>query len=112
VPERWKPWRPEEVEALVRSEVNSLPGESRAALLPLVVPAELIAAATGPGSDGQSYWLIARAGNQALYWDSIEEEFGTGTLQGQVLQSFGTDGQKLEWSLQYFLTRPTGHTSG
>ena len=108
----WKPWSVEEVEALVGSEILELTSEARASLSSVRVSPEVTIAADGPGSDGQSYWVIAKLGNRVLYWDSIEEEFGTGTIVGQRLRNYGTFGERLEWSLrQLFRDREAG-TSG
>ena len=55
---------------------------------------------SGHGSDGQTYWAVARRGDVVLYWDSIEEEFGTGREKGGVLTGAGTYGEKLVWALE------------
>jgi hypothetical protein len=98
----WKPWSLEQVEALVSSEILELTSEARASLSTVRVRPEVTIADDGPGSDGQSYWVIARLGDRVLYWDSIEEQFGTGTVVGQRLRNYGTFGEKLEWSLRRF----------
>jgi hypothetical protein len=108
----WKPWRLEEVEALVSSEIVELTNEAHASLSSVRVCPEVTIAADGPGSDGQSYWVIAKLGDRVLYWDSIEEEFGTGTIVGQRLRNYGTFGEKLERSLRQLLRDREAGTSG
>src|SRR5262245_30120418 len=54
----------DEVASLVTSEIASLPEDQLAALFPFVVALEPFATDDGPGSDGRSYWLIARDGDR------------------------------------------------
>jgi hypothetical protein len=108
----WEPWSLEEVEALVGSEILELTSEARASLSTVRVRPEVIIAADGPGSDGQSYWVIARLGDRVVYWDSIEEEFGTGNVVTQRLRNYGTFGEKLELSLKRLFGDREGRTWG
>ena len=103
MPKRATPWSREEVASFVTSEIVSLAEDQLAALFPFVVALEPFATDTGPGSDGQSYWLVARDGERVLYWDSVEEEFATGTLSGQVLRDVNLCGGKLEQCLRQFI---------
>lgn len=57
---RWQPWSREKVAALVTSEIVSLTEADLAALSPFVVALQLLSPAGGPGSDGPSFWLVAR----------------------------------------------------
>ena len=98
----------DEVASIVTSEIASLPEDHLAALFPFVVALEPFATESGPGSDGRSDWLIARDGDQVLYWDGIEEEFATGQLSGRVLRDIKLCGEKLEWCVRQFITRQNG----
>jgi len=82
VSNRSQPWSHEKVAELVTSEIVSLVEDDLAALSPFVVALQLFATADGPGSDGQSFWLIAKDEDRVLYWDRVEEEFATYTLFG------------------------------
>ena len=98
-----KPKSREDVEALLISELTSLPDDALAALSPLVVSLEPLVTGAGPGSDGQSYWLVARDGDRVLYWDSVEEEFATGELNGQDLTNISLCGKRLEACVRRFV---------
>jgi hypothetical protein len=49
-------------------------------------------------------FVIAQAGDDVVYYDDIEEEFGTATLDSATLQlrNEGTWGERLEWTLPHF----------
>jgi len=87
---------------VVTSEIVSLPEDQLAALSPFVVALEPFATDTGPGADGQSYWVIARNGSRVLYWDTVEEEFATGILGGRTLSEIRSYGEKLEACIRDF----------
>jgi hypothetical protein len=93
----------EEVAELVTSEIVSLTEADLAALFPFVVALQSFATADGPGSDGQSFWLVARDEDRVLYWDSVEEEFAIGTLKGHFLTGVSNCGEKLKWAIKAFL---------
>jgi hypothetical protein len=96
----WKPWTIEEVEDLVTREMGELAGEARALWSQIRVRPEPTRTPSGCGSDGRSHWAVARRGDAVLYWDSIEQEFGTGREQGGVITGAGTYGEKLVWALE------------
>jgi hypothetical protein len=53
-------------------------------------------------------YVIARAGNEVLVYDDVDEEFGTGTLDADgVLRQWGTWGEALAWSLERFPQSPS-----
>jgi hypothetical protein len=90
------------VASIVTSGIVSLPEEQLAALSPFVVALEPFATDTGPGADGQSFWVIARNGPRVLYWDAVEGEFATGNLDGRVLTDVRSHGENLEGCIQGF----------
>src|SRR4029450_10376187 len=48
-------------------------------------------------------FIVALAGDEVLYYDDIEEEFGTGTLDSTgLIVDEGTWGERLEWALLHF----------
>jgi hypothetical protein len=108
VSDRSTAWSREEVASLVTSEIVSLSEDQVATLSPFVVALEPFATDTGPGSDGFSYWLIARHNDRILYWDGVEQEFATGELAGHTLRDIELCGEKLEWCLPHFIAKVTG----
>ena len=112
MPNRSKTWSRDEVAAHVTTEIVSLAEDQLAALFPFVVALEPFATDTGPGSDGQSYWLVARDGDRVLYWGVIEEQFATAELKGGVLRDISLCGEKLEPCLRQFVIRRPGSESG
>jgi F420-0:gamma-glutamyl ligase len=103
VPDRSKKWSRDEVASLVTSEIVSLSEEHLVALSPFVVALEAFTTDTGPGSDGQSCWLIAREGDRVLYWDGVEEQFATAKLTDGTLRDRTLCGEKLEGCLRHFI---------
>ncbi|HYV20993.1 MAG TPA: hypothetical protein VFC25_18415 [Verrucomicrobiae bacterium] len=97
-------WSRDEVASIVTSEIVSLPEDRLAALSPFVEALESFTTDSGPGADGQSYWLIARHGGRVLYWDGVEEQFATGELNGRALSDVRLWGDKLEPCIQDFTT--------
>lgn len=97
------PWSRDEVADLVTSEIVSLTEADLAALSPFVVALQLFSTADGPGSDGQSFWMVARDEDRVLYWDSVEEEFAIGTLKEHRLTDVSNLGEKLEGAIEPFL---------
>ena len=96
----WKPWILEEIEDLVAREAHELTGGDPAFWAKVRIRPEPARTRSGHGSDGKSYWAVARRGDVVLYWDSIEEEFGTAHEKGGVLTGAGTYGEKLAWALE------------
>ena len=48
-------------------------------------------------------FVIARHGSRVLFYDDIEEEFGTGTVAADGrLHEWGTWGEQLKWALMNF----------
>lgn len=101
---RSKSWSRDEIASVVTSEIVSLPEDQLAALSPFVVALEPFATDTGPGADGQSYWVIARNGSRVLFWNAVEEQFATGVLDGRALTDVRSHGEKLEGCIQEFTT--------
>ena len=55
------------------------------------------------GGTREPTFIVARAGDEVLYYDDIEEEFGTGTLDtAGLIVDEGTWGERLEWALLHF----------
>ena len=108
----WNPWAVEKVEDLVAREVRHLTSDACASWSTVRVPPEITTTSSGPGADGQSYWVVARRDDRVLYWDSIEEEFGTGRVRAGLLVDYGTYGEQLSWSLGRLLGDPNERLSG
>jgi hypothetical protein len=48
--------------------------------------------------------MLARRGQRVLFYDTVEEEFGTGRVEREpFLEDYGTWGEKLAWALRQFL---------
>jgi hypothetical protein len=49
-------------------------------------------------------FVVAQAGDDVVYYDDIEEEFGTASLDSATsqLRNEGTWGERLEWALRHF----------
>ena len=56
------------------------------------------------GSEREPTFVVAQAGSEVLYYDDVEEEFGTATIDGGTLwlSDVGTWGGGLEWALHHF----------
>jgi hypothetical protein len=51
-------------------------------------------------------YCVARIGLRVLIYDDVEEEFGTGVLDGDgLLREWGTYGDELNWSFRPFMER-------
>lgn len=104
----WKPWTRPQIEQLVADQCAGLEDHELQELHRVQHPAALVAwkrlAAFGDdGLDDNSTWVLARSGDQALLFDTVEEEFGIGRIgeDGQ-LHDYGTYGEKLVWALRHF----------
>jgi hypothetical protein len=48
-------------------------------------------------------YVIAREGQKVLFYDEVEEEFGTAELQMDgTMEDYGTWGEELSWALRQF----------
>ena len=55
------------------------------------------------GYSDVTMFVVAQSGDEVLYYDHIEEEFGTGKLDNRHhLTDHGTWGERLEWALRHF----------
>jgi hypothetical protein len=62
----------------------------------------------GGRPDQDSMWVLARARERVLLYDSVEEEFGTGVVDRDgMVRDWGTFGYKLKWSVARFLADPS-----
>jgi len=89
-----------EFDALLEPEVSDLSFEMaiiyhRYAVIPFQVPRLVVHSL-------QPTFVLAKAENEAVYYDDIEKEFGTGTLIDGAIQNGGTWGERLEWALRHF----------
>lgn len=58
---------------------------------------------SGSPTEPEPIYCFARAGDEVLIHDDVEEEFGTGILDNDgVLRQWGTYGEELRWSLHHF----------
>ena len=57
----------------------------------------------GSVSEPEAIYAVARAGDEVLIYDDVEDEWGRGVMDADgVLRSWGTYGEPLHWTLKTF----------
>ena len=91
---------PKEFSALLEPEVSALSPEMKVVYCRYAVPPFLVRRHIVQSSEPT--FVIAKARDEVLYYDDLENEFGTGTLVDGSIQNSGTWGERLEWALRHF----------
>ena len=77
----YKPLDKAELEEGLRAEALDLPEHLRRFLARVAVE---VYQATCTELPGQSVFVVARTGSRAIFYDDVGEDFGTGTLDGNM----------------------------
>lgn len=104
----WKAWTEHDVNRLLRAEIAGLDPASAERFQsiqcrPFLLAWPRLAAFGKEGPDEDSTWAVAKVAQDVLFFDTVEEEFGLGRIEGEKrLTGYGTYGERLAWSLQHF----------
>jgi len=100
----WFPTSRTELLGLLEHQLSHLDTKCRETFDRYSVDLEIISRVfDANASNPVTSFVIARDGSRVLFYDDIEEEFGTGTVaaDGQLHQ-WGTWGEQLSWALMNF----------
>ena len=106
----WEPITESEFRMLMAAQVLRLDAEmfprwEACGVTPERLPCERRGARGGPPTR-EAVFVVARAGDEALIYDDVEEEFGAGTVEPDgVLRAWSTFGAELAWALRRFPAR-------
>src|SRR5262245_45980286 len=93
----------EDLGTLLATENGDLEPTLKAQLSPFRCNPSRIPCVRAGVLDPDSMWVVARAGEHVLLYDSVEEEFGAGVVDRDgVLRDWGTSGPKLRRSVARF----------
>jgi len=100
----WQPLTPQSFGALLADQDRELEPLLKSKLLPFRCNPSIVPCVRAGRPDRDSMWVVARAGERVLLYDSVEEEFGTGLVDRDgVLRDWGTSGHMLKSSVARFL---------
>lgn len=100
----WQPLTHQSFGALLADQDRELEPPLKSKLSPFRCNPSIVPCVRAGRPDRDSMWVVARAGERVLLYDSVEEEFGTGLVDRDgVLRDWGTSGHKLKWSAARFL---------
>lgn len=100
----WRPLTLHSLGTLLADQDRELEPTLKSKLSPFRCNPSIVPCVRAGQPDRDSMWVVARAGERVLLYDSVEEEFGTGVVDRDgVLRDWGTSGHKLKWSVARFL---------
>ena len=109
----WRPLTLQGFGAFLADQDRDLEPDLNSRLSPFRCNPSTIPCVRAGQPDRDSMWVVARAGERVLLYDSVEEEFGTGVIDRDgVIRDWGTSGHKLKWSVARFLAEQPVQAGG